>query len=365
MVEQQQTQTLLIVDDNQSNAQSLANILQDYVLSFAKTAKQALAIVQSQSFDLILIDMEVPKQEDFEVCMQLHQLSETKAIPVVFLAEQSNVDDIVKGLEAGAMDYVLKPFNVLELLARVKNQLKLKSNQDALTRTNHEQKELLHVLCHDLVNILGGVFSISEVLDCDHVDKYRDMLLFSASHGLQVIELVRQMRVLQEYPLTLHAVNLAQAINDSRSLLQDKLKAKMINLGIHCASDISVMADYTSLVNSVLNNLLTNAIKFSYEKSTITVQVTIKDAKAILVIQDSGIGMPEKLIEGLFEMGKSCSRIGTAGERGTGFGMPLVKKFVLAYGGEISVFSKDKKVYPEEHGTAITVILPLASPPVS
>jgi signal transduction histidine kinase len=113
------------------------------------------------------------------------------------------------------------------------------------------------------------------------------------------------------------------------------------------------MAERVSLVNSVVSNLLTNAIKFSNRGSSIEIDAHAETDEVILRIQDHGIGMPESLQKNLFNLKVPTGRQGTNGEPGTGFGMPLVDKFVKGYGGSMRIHSVDINDSPDESGTRI------------
>ena len=146
-------------------------------------------------------------------------------------------------------------------------------------------------------------------------------------------------------------------IQTAYSIIEKKFKDKKLKLNMKIADDIEVCVEKTSFVNTVINNLLTNAVKFSYPDSQIEIFAEEDNGEVIIQFQDYGIGIPETLKNNLFDVTKSTSRVGTGGEIGTGFGMPLVEKFLQANEGIISIESKCEKEFPEEHGTVVTVTL--------
>ncbi len=131
-------QVVLIVDDNPQNLQVLANLLlgEKYVIEFALNGEATLDWLKTEQFDLILLDINMPGMNGFEVCKEIRSNKVTQEIPVIFLSAESERDSILKGFEVGAQDYVIKPFDSRELLARVKTQLDLKSKSEKLEKIN-------------------------------------------------------------------------------------------------------------------------------------------------------------------------------------------------------------------------------------
>jgi signal transduction histidine kinase len=355
---------ILIVDDTLKNIQVLGTVLKNegYQINVAQNGVQAVKLAQQILPDLILLDVMMPEMDGFQACEEIKKIPETADIPIVFLTARTETESIVRGFELGAVDYVTKPFNAAELLVRVHTHLSLKYSKDLLESVNKERKELLHILCHDLANPMNSIISVLSVMNDSNSEKLQGFLLEAAQQGLDIINMVRQMRALEEHKLQFQAVNLKKILTTAYNLLHQRFKEKNLTLRIDIDDDLFVYVEEVSFANSVVNNLLTNAIKFSYTGNTIHVKAKHLDAKQlILSFEDTGIGMPETLVNNLFDVSKTTSREGTQGEQGTGFGMPLVKKFMLAYGGDIDVQSKAEREYPADHGTCITLILPIAS----
>ena len=118
---------LLIVDDMPENIKVLGSSLdgEGYVISFATSGEQALEMVRRSRFDLILLDIMMPGMDGYHVCRTLKLFEETVDIPIIFITAKTDQSDILKGFEAGAVDYVTKPFNTAELIMRVKTHLDL------------------------------------------------------------------------------------------------------------------------------------------------------------------------------------------------------------------------------------------------
>ncbi|PCI60084.1 MAG: two-component system response regulator [Gammaproteobacteria bacterium] len=131
---------ILIVDDVSENIQVAMNILKEesYTFSFACDGEEALALIKKEYFDLILLDIMMPKLDGYEVCKQIKLIPEVQDIPVIFLTAKNDVDAISKGFEVGGIDYIIKPFHACELLARIKTHLELAYSKKLLKQKNTE-----------------------------------------------------------------------------------------------------------------------------------------------------------------------------------------------------------------------------------
>jgi DNA-binding response OmpR family regulator len=129
---------ILLVDDNPQNLQVLGKLLQEekYKIEFALDGKSTLEWLKNKQFDLILLDLNMPGMNGFEVCKRIRSGKGIYDIPIIFLSAESERESILKGFEVGAQDYVTKPFDSRELLARVKTQLDLKSKTEKLEKIN-------------------------------------------------------------------------------------------------------------------------------------------------------------------------------------------------------------------------------------
>jgi DNA-binding response OmpR family regulator len=125
---------ILIVDDNISNLQVLGALLsrKGYEIAVATDAEKALEFLENDYPDLILLDIMMPGIDGYELCIKIKAIEELNEIPILFLTALTDPDDIVKGFEAGAVDYISKPFNNAELLARIKTHIGLKKAKDEL-----------------------------------------------------------------------------------------------------------------------------------------------------------------------------------------------------------------------------------------
>ncbi len=134
---------ILIVDDEPSNIQLIAKILDrnQYNLAYAEDGPGAIDMAMHISYDLILLDVNMPDMDGFEVCRKFKEEERLSDIPIIFLTARSEIEDVIQGFRIGGVDYVTKPFNDLELMARIRNQLELKSRRDTLkTELNFRER---------------------------------------------------------------------------------------------------------------------------------------------------------------------------------------------------------------------------------
>ncbi len=151
--------TILIVDDNPKNIQVAASILstQGYQISFDEDGKSALQHTKAVKFDLILMDIMMPGMDGYEACIRLKNDPETKDIPLIFLTAKADPESIIRGFEAGGVDYITKPFNEAELLARVDTHIELKQYRDHLERLVQERTEAIKVMMQIREEISVGI----------------------------------------------------------------------------------------------------------------------------------------------------------------------------------------------------------------
>lgn len=142
---------VLIIDDSMKNLQVMGTMLRkiDCEIAVANSGEIGLSITGQVTPDLILLDIMMPVMDGFEVCRRLQENETTRHIPVIFITAKTNVQDVVKGFELGAVDYVMKPFHSAELQARVKNHLDLKRSREELrvsyNKLSHAQEEIVNL----------------------------------------------------------------------------------------------------------------------------------------------------------------------------------------------------------------------------
>ena len=155
---------ILVVDDIIRNIQVVGTVLckEGYEVMPAASGAEALKCVHAQLPDLILLDLMMPEMDGLEVCRRLMAEAATSQVPVVFLTASNEMEHLVKGFEMGAVDYVTKPFNPPELLARVRTHLELERQR--LREMNEEKNEFMGIAAHDLKNPLSAIQGYAEMI---------------------------------------------------------------------------------------------------------------------------------------------------------------------------------------------------------
>lgn len=249
-------------------------------------------------------------------------------------------------------------------LAQIQDQ-KLRAEEQARDYVN-----LLRVVLHDIsvpLSVILGVLDLSKVgkiqIGPSHIEKIE-----RAAESLRsILEHVREVQSIRsgKKQFTLRAVSLDSAFQRTKENIQELLDKKEMSLLIHSSEDLdrlSVLGDETGLVHQILSNLLTNSIKFSFHGGQIIIHIKSRGSWVEICIRDFGLGMSQEQVNNVFRMDKHTSRRGTAGELGTGFGMPIVKSYVEAYGGKIILSSIPyEDAVQGEHGTSISMFLRSAS----
>lgn len=356
---------ILVVDDNPENLRVVGEMLErsmDCDLSFALDGESALQSALNDAPEIILLDIIMPGMDGFEVCRRLKESEQTADIPILFLTARADSNDLVRGFAIGAADYIAKPFSNAELLARVQTHGKIARATRSLARKNEELRQLLHILCHDLANPVANIASLIELCrDAKDVRPILSTLASSAKDSLDIIGMVRQMRAIEEGKLRpeLRPVFLHQACLDALDNLRLPMASKKIQLELVVPEDLFVLAEPVAMVHSVLANVFSNAIKFSYEQDAVSITAQkISSGEVQIDVIDEGMGIPDDLLRDLFDITRQTSRPGTRGEHGTGFGMILLKNFMDSFGGRIEIVSRDRETHPREHGTRVRLIFP-------
>ncbi|SMF52235.1 sensor histidine kinase [Pseudobacteriovorax antillogorgiicola] len=249
------------------------------------------------------------------------------------------------------------------------NQMKEDQFQKEIaTRETDSLRTLVQVVCHDIANPLSVISGSHRVASRFKDDQEKQSKAWDrvgrASKSIEaIINQVRRMQAIKvgKQELVLEPVDVAVVFKEVEFNLEHKARSKGVQLVFSIDKGkrpaFKVMADETSLAHDVVNNFVSNAIKFSDSGCHVWIEAFFRDGKPVIRVKDEGIGMPPDILDSVFSENKKTSRRGTNQEAGTGFGMPLAKYFVDKYGGEVEITSKEAREGDSEHGTCIEVTL--------
>ena len=204
-----------------------------------------------------------------------------------------------------------------------------------INETNNRNSLLLKVLNHDLANPIMVLDMHTKRLNEKNLENVKEKLIKSNQTIINILNSVRTIDKFHVSKIELEEVDLWECVTDATSNMKDLFTKKNINFSYEIPEDTVVNIDKNIFSNQILKNILTNACKFSAPDSTIS--LVFKENK--LTISDSGIGIPEDMINTLFDYDSKNSRPGTMQEKGTGFGLPIVKDCCERMNIEIAVDS--------------------------
>lgn len=364
-------QTVFIVDDVPQNVQLAATALreQGYTVSFATSGREALERIPLIRPDLILLDVMMPEINGFEVCRQLKANPTMATIPIIFLTALNDSDSIVEGFSVGGVDYVTKPFNTTELVARVRTHCTLSMLQrltaeksailEDLTRTLEAQvaqrTEALHAALRRQQNF--GQMSAALVALINH--EFRTPMTVIQSS----IEMLRYMPRLDDCQREELCQSIHQRVSESLSVMQKHLDSIALMIQLHTAllhekpqlvAPAQVLRDaihYSAAqyhressieitVESVpdraimmpenfrvaVQNLVANACAYSPPETAVRITCTADASSLTVTIDDEGPGIDPEEEQHLycwFKRGKAHTSVGN--QRGLGLGLPLAK----------------------------------------
>ena len=245
---------------------------------------------------------------------------------------------------------------------------RIKLLEDAKTRaevTAEVKSRLLRIISHDIVTPLTVVKATAWQLRKEVADPSRvERVVRAASIIEEIVGFIRKKEMMESGEvMALGPVLLRNTFDELAFLFQDRAQEKNISLVFELeSSELAVLAEPISLSNEVLGNLISNAIKFSFPGTSVRIHAQrTKNGRVRITIQDQGIGMDAATVAQLFDSSIRQSRVGTQGEKGIGFGMPLAKAYVDAYGGSIEAQSQARSEDCQNQGTTISILLDAAS----
>lgn len=361
---------ILVVDDDRLNRDLMHTFLKHYPHSTAENGEQAIKLLETEAYDLVLLDVVMPNMGGFEVLEHIRKHPALKTLPVILISSMDESADVVRGLELGANDYIPRPVDQAVLLARVKNQLAIKHLVDLQRQTIAELQQvetmrasLFKIASHDLKNPLSNI-RIAEYLLRQRVDEETE----EASHLLDTMSLAvsAMENVIEEFldvaalqtggvRIRLKPVFIEEAILDAVLQYTTAASNKRIQLSIEDV-DGMVCADFARL-RQVVSNLVSNAVKYSPQGSVVRIWSQRLDHAIRICIADQGPGIPEHERDYLFQEFRKLSPRPTGGEPSTGLGLWIVNHLTRLQGGLAGVD------FPEEGGSVFWIELPATAAP--
>lgn len=345
----QSKKEILVVDDTPDNLRLLSAILtqHNYEVRKALNSSQAIASVEADAPDLILLDIKMPGMDGFEICTALKQNPASQEIPIIFISALDDALDKVRAFAVGGADYITKPFQEAEVLARIQNQLhiltlqgQLKAQNEELARSNQALEQFAYIVAHDLQQPLQSIIGYSKIISL----QCSSSLTIPAQGYLEKISEAgnRMQHLIKDL------LSYAQIGKDRRdSITQDGniiLKKALDNIDIALKTSRAkldyptfppLLGNETQLIQ-LFQNLIGNAIKFSRPDTVPVIMITVGQQNQnywLFEIQDQGIGISPKNLRAIFEL---FQRVDKANDiPGTGIGLAICKKIVESHGGEI------------------------------
>ena len=355
--------TILVADDNPDIRQYMISCLQGiYNVVAATDGRDAFEKAQRVRPDLIISDVVMPHMSGYELCRAVRSDEDIKATPIIMVTSKAEVEDKIEGLEAGADDYLPKPFNADELFARVGNLLTLRLQQKELKNLNEVLKDtnvelleaselksqLLRIAAHDLKNPLNNIREfanlIREEIDPDtEVGEMLGLIQNSSNKMLELISHILESEALESGQLEIDRapVDLAEL---ARSVVEENerqaaRKGQEVILELADEDPLVVLGSEEWLLEA-MENLLSNAIKYSPVDETIRVSVRRSGDQVEFEVRDRGPGLSEEDMELLFQKFQRLSARPTGGESSTGLGLSIVKQIVELHDGIVRVESE-------------------------
>jgi two-component system sensor histidine kinase/response regulator len=378
----------LIVDDNPKNIQVLGNMLRDegYSIGYAYNGKQALEILKEiGGFDLVLLDINMPVMDGLETCRKMRNDKILKEIPVIFLTALNQTEDLVAGFKAGGQDYVSKPYNYDEILARVKTHIDLKQSKDKLNTVNQwleakvqertkelksshlqlqkayqklqsldtTKSEFLSIISHQINTPLNGIIGLVNLLKYEISDphlqemfKYLEISANRLDNFSKVSLMITRLRT-QDMPIEKKDISIIEIVESSKQALTDELKNK--NISIKNQHNESKIKGDRELIKFCFESILDNAINYSPDYGTILIKIDSNTQNTNINFEDEGEGFNPEILNNLFDLFISDNKFN---EESNGLDLALVKLIMVAHNGNIVASNNDIK------GANITLTFP-------
>ncbi|HZI94693.1 MAG TPA: response regulator [Patescibacteria group bacterium] len=372
------TARILVVDDEPRNIRLLESLLarDDYQVLKATDGQEACRRIIEDNPDLVLLDAMMPQMNGFEVCSWIRGRAATALMPVVMVTALNSTEEKVHALETGADDFLSKPINRMELTAKVKALLRVRSLQEALARKNEElrraealRESLVQMIVHDLKNPLTGIQAAIDLMIESHLGPNPGAMRLAGSVRLSchsMMEMILNMLDIgrmEDNVCVLEAADhdLSGVIARDVEECLGMARAAGVEIVVECPTPAPRVRVDRGLVQRVIANLLNNAVKHTPAGGRVTISTRpVGDQpqgdRIEVRVGDTGEGIPAAEAERIFE---KFARV--AGQRGAtrqdrGLGLTFCRMAVEAHGGRIRVESEPGR------GSVFIFTLPASAP---
>jgi signal transduction histidine kinase len=349
-------ESILAVDDTPENLRLLVAYLksQGYTVRLATTGARALSSVERDPPDLVLLDINMPGMDGYEVCRRLQTLEPARDVPVIFVSAFNETMDKVRAFSAGGVDYVTKPFQLEEVGARIETHLDLRRTRARLQESYQRLQELeklrdglVHMVVHDMTSPLTALGTHVELLrrmlgeaPGEDVAHFLDLFEQGVTRLIRMTENLLDVSRLEaeKLPLDLADCDLAELVHDAARGATAQFLGASVQVDAH--GPLSVRCD-ADLVRRVVENLVSNGLKHNPAGGTIEVGVRAEPGAARVTVRDHGAGIPPEYHESIF------AKFGTLEARkqrkyhSTGLGLAFCRMAIDAHGGAIGVESAE------------------------
>ncbi|MBU3984825.1 MAG: response regulator, partial [Proteobacteria bacterium] len=355
--------TVLLIDDNLSTRTPLVSVLEqaDYEVVLGYCAEEAMKLLRTLTPDIILLDVMMPGMNGFSFCRKLKKDPKYQDIPVIFLTSLSQQTDIVKGFDAGGQDYIIKPFNQQELLARVRTHIHLHDTlleNKRLSRlaldANRSKSEFLASMSHEIRTPLNSIIGMAEVLaeTALSVEQHEYVRIFRSAgeNLLEIINDILDLSKIEAGQTELESIDfdLPTLLDSVTSLVSLRADEQETLIHTHIDSDVPfyLQGDPTRL-RQILLNLVGNAVKFT-RKGKVEIKVSTEsqtgpEQKLLFSITDNGIGIPTDKQQLIFDSFTQADSLTTRKYGGTGLGLTICQKLLNIMQGRIWLTSQPEK----------------------
>lgn len=365
MINKEKKPKILVVDDEYANLFFMKKVLQaeGFDTYTATNAIDAEKIICEIKPDAILLDIMMPEISGLDLLQKLQNNEHTKNIPVIMVTAKTDSSDVENALNLGAIEYIKKPVDDIELIARLKTVLKIKFYEDNLKENLKAKEEFINIVAHDLKAPFTTIASFAEMLKKDEKlkkalsDDYKGIFNYISMSSQFLIEYFNKLLIWaklgsESLNLDRSLETLYQIIENILTIYQPKIHEKNLKVTTIDINRYRVYIDEIYFGQAV-SNIINNAIKFTPNGGEIIIKCERDDNfYTKLIIQDTGIGIEKDIIEKLLSDYHIIPQRGTNGEKGYGFGLKIAKKIIDSHKFKLNIISK-----PEE-GTSVEIIMP-------